>query len=84
MSDLTDSEIAIALRQRSLLFWIAASQHNLATTVVIPNSKPVHGTFIATNAQERRIRINALQTPLGTYNQVVLRGSDVDALEFTL
>ncbi|KAF9936923.1 hypothetical protein BGZ75_006035 [Mortierella antarctica] len=84
MSNLTDNEIATALRQRSLLFWIAASQQHLAAKVVIPNSKPVQGTFIATDAQERRIRINALQTPLGTYNQVVLRGSDVDALEFSL
>lgn len=36
------------------------------------------------DAQEQRIRVNALHTLVGTYDQVVLRGTDVDALEFTL
>jgi len=30
------------------------------------------------------VRIEALETPLGTYDQVVLRGSDVDALELSI
>ncbi|KAG0213081.1 hypothetical protein BGX28_005102 [Mortierella sp. GBA30] len=84
MNETSDAEIAIDLRQRSLLFWITASQEQLVTKIVIPDSKPVQGTFIAMDAQERRVRINALQTPLGTYDQVVLRGTDVDALEFCL
>jgi hypothetical protein len=48
------------------------------------HSKPVQGTFIAMDAQEQRIRINALHTLVGTYDQVVLRGTDVDALEVTI
>ncbi|KAI1316865.1 hypothetical protein EDD11_009355 [Mortierella claussenii] len=80
----TEQELALALRERSLLFWLAASKETPECTVVIPNSKPAQGTFIAMDAQEHRIRINTLQTPLGTYDQVVLRGSDVDALELSL
>ncbi|KAF9091759.1 hypothetical protein BGX23_004858 [Mortierella sp. AD031] len=84
MSDKTDSEMAMALRQRSLRFWIAASQENFPAKITIPDSKPVNGVFIATDTQEHRVRINRLQTPLGTYDKVVLRGSDVDAIEFSL
>ncbi|KAF9151372.1 hypothetical protein BG015_006760 [Linnemannia schmuckeri] len=84
MSDKTDSEIAMELRQRSLHFWIAASQESYPAKITIPDSKPVNGVFIATDTQEHRIRINRLQTPLGTYDKVVLRGSDVDAIEFSL
>ena len=47
-------------------------------------SKPVCGRFVSIDAQEHRIRIDALQTPIGTYDQVVLRGDDVDAMELTL
>lgn len=47
-------------------------------------SNPVNGVFIATDTQEHRIRIDRLQTPLGTYDKVVLRGSDIDAIEFSL
>ncbi|KAF9900143.1 hypothetical protein EC991_007823 [Linnemannia zychae] len=84
MRDKTDSELAIALRQRSLHFWVAASQENYAATITIPDSNPVSGAFIATDTQEHRVRIDRLQTPLGTYDKVVLRGSDIDAIEFTL
>ncbi|KAG0375868.1 MAG: hypothetical protein J3R72DRAFT_519076 [Linnemannia gamsii] len=84
MSDKTDAELAMDLRQRSLRFWIAASQENYHATITIPDSKPVNGVFIATDTQEHRIRINRLQTPLGTYDKVVLRGSDVDAIELSL
>ncbi|KAI7823562.1 hypothetical protein BC939DRAFT_451364 [Gamsiella multidivaricata] len=80
----TDQEIAIALRKRSLLFWLAVAQHKSKCTALVPDSKPVQGIFIAVDAEERRIRINTLQTPLGTYDQVVLRGNDVDALELAL
>ncbi|KAF8945478.1 hypothetical protein BGZ47_002542 [Haplosporangium gracile] len=84
MSDKTDSEFAMELRRRSLRFWIAASQESYPAKITIPDSKAVNGVFIATDTQEHRIRINRLQTPLGTYDKVVLRGSDVDALEFSL
>ncbi|KAF9119147.1 hypothetical protein BGW39_000528 [Mortierella sp. 14UC] len=84
MTEKTDSELAMALRQRSLRFWIAASQKNYSASITIPDSKPVNGMFIAVDTQEHRIRIDRLQTPLGTYDKVVLRGSDVDAIEFSL
>ncbi|KAG0286534.1 hypothetical protein BGZ96_009373 [Linnemannia gamsii] len=84
MSDKTDSELAMTLRQRSLRFWIAASQECYLAKVTIPDSKPVNGIFIATDTQEHRVRIDRLQTPLGTYDKVVLRGSDIDAIEFSL
>ncbi|KAF9357497.1 hypothetical protein BGX26_003628 [Mortierella sp. AD094] len=83
-TDRTEQQIAINLRKRSLMFWLAASKEQLECSIVIPDSKPVQGSFIAMDTQEHRIRVNALQTLLGTYDQVVLRGRDVDALELAL
>ncbi|KAF9905672.1 hypothetical protein BX616_000957 [Lobosporangium transversale] len=84
MDDITDQEIAINLRKRALLFWLAAAKGASPCTVIIPDSKPVCGTFVAMDSHEQRVRINALQTPIGTYDRVVLRGSDVDALELSM
>ncbi|KAF9398060.1 hypothetical protein BGX21_008211 [Mortierella sp. AD011] len=83
-TDWTEQQIAINLRKRSLMFWLAASKEQPECSIVIPDSKPVKGSFIAMDTQEHRIRINALQTLLGTYDQVVLRGRDVDVLELAL
>ncbi|KAG0048886.1 hypothetical protein BGZ83_006217 [Gryganskiella cystojenkinii] len=80
----SDAEIAIALRKRSLMFWLTAAKEQPSAKVVIPNSKPVCGRFVSMDAQEQRVRIDVLQTPIGTYEHVVLRGGDVDALELTL
>ncbi|KAF9425113.1 hypothetical protein BGZ94_007829 [Podila epigama] len=81
---LSSSDMAIALRQRSLRFWLHASTHPSQVTIHIPESRPVRGTFIAVDAQEHRVRINTLETPIGTYSHVVLRGTDIDAIELPL
>ncbi|KAF9292336.1 hypothetical protein BGZ74_000246 [Mortierella antarctica] len=83
METMETGDMAMALRQRSLLFWLHASTNSCPAKILIPDSRPVLGTFIATDAQEHRVRIDALQTPLGTYEHVVLRGSDIDAIELS-
>ncbi|KAF9439256.1 hypothetical protein BGZ76_007457 [Entomortierella beljakovae] len=83
-TDKTENQIAIALRKRSLSFWLSTSKEKPECLIIIPDSKPVTGTFIAMDSQENRVRINKLQTLLGTYDQVVLRGNDIDVLEISL
>ncbi|RUP02631.1 hypothetical protein BC936DRAFT_140618 [Jimgerdemannia flammicorona] len=48
------------------------------------HSAIVKGTFVATDSENNRFRINGLQTPMGVYERAVIRGTDVDVLEIEL
>ncbi|KAI8096955.1 uncharacterized protein BX664DRAFT_325262 [Halteromyces radiatus] len=72
------------LKSRYLSFWLSMNTQQPQITVHLPQGTIVQGTFKATDAENNRFRIDKLETPMGVYEHSVLRGSDIDVLEFNL
>lgn len=51
---------------------------------LVHDKSHVVGTFKAIDAESNRVRVNQLQTPNGTYESAVLRGSDIEVIDFDL
>ncbi|CAI2174962.1 19634_t:CDS:2 [Funneliformis geosporum] len=77
-----DQKIKTTLRQRSLLFWLEANKRKSNTTARLhDNSTVIKGKFKAVDANETKFRFENWESPVGIYDQVVIRGSDIEVLE---
>ncbi|RUS18647.1 hypothetical protein BC937DRAFT_88496 [Endogone sp. FLAS-F59071] len=72
------------LRERTLSFWLQATQQKPDVKARLFQGTTIEGTFVATDSESNRFRINNLQTPIGIYECAVIRGTDVDVVEVKL
>ncbi|KAI9312721.1 hypothetical protein BX666DRAFT_2031027 [Dichotomocladium elegans] len=70
------------LRSRYLNFCHQIAQTHPRAQFTLPDKSRVQGNFVAIDSQANRIRVDHLQTPTGTLPHAVLRGTDVDVIEF--
>ncbi|CAG8781591.1 10291_t:CDS:2 [Gigaspora margarita] len=76
-----NSKAATNLRQRSLLFWLDLSQKKPKTTARLYENTVLQGNFQATDAMETKFRFDNWESPVGIYDHVVIRGTDIRVLE---
>ncbi|CAG8449194.1 16601_t:CDS:2, partial [Acaulospora morrowiae] len=69
------------LRQRSLLFWLDLIQKKPNTTVTLYEKTVIQGKFEAVDALETKFRFDKWGSPVGIYDHVVIRGTDIQVLE---
>ncbi|CAG8773588.1 24052_t:CDS:2 [Racocetra persica] len=76
-----NSKAAAILRQRSLLFWLDLSQKKPKTTARFYENTVIQEKFQTTDAMESKFRFDNWESPVGIYDHVVIRGTDVRVLE---
>ncbi|OZJ02320.1 hypothetical protein BZG36_04449 [Bifiguratus adelaidae] len=89
MSLASDEEASLdTLQERSLLFWIHAQKTKPLVKIHVygggslSQSNTLKAVFRATDSEHNRFRLDALETPVGVYKNAVVRGQDVETLEF--
>ncbi|CAB4422870.1 unnamed protein product [Rhizophagus irregularis] len=77
-----DQKIRALLRQRSLFFWLELNKRKSNTIARLYENTVIKGKFEAVDANETSFRFENWESPVGTYDHVVIRGSDIEVLEF--
>ncbi|RIA81632.1 hypothetical protein C1645_836685 [Glomus cerebriforme] len=77
-----DQKIRALLRQRSLLFWLEANKRKSNIIARLYENTVIKGKFEAVDANETSFRFENWESPVGTYDHVVIRGGDIEVLEF--
>lgn len=75
-------DAAEILRKRALHFWLNVNQNHPSMEADLYQGVKVQGNLIATDSECNRFRVDNLQTVMGTHKHAVLRGTDVDKIEF--
>ncbi|ORZ25926.1 hypothetical protein BCR42DRAFT_401224, partial [Absidia repens] len=74
----------VDMKDRYLSFWLSMNKLSPNTTLHLPQNTQIKGTYIGTDAENNRFRVDKLQTPMGVYERAVIRGTDVDMIEIQL
>ncbi|OBZ82294.1 hypothetical protein A0J61_09656 [Choanephora cucurbitarum] len=72
------------LRERYLDLWLQATQDKPHMTFYMHGHTQVKGVFCSTDSENNRFRVDQLASPLGLYERVTLRGTDIDRIEYSL
>jgi hypothetical protein len=70
------------LRDRYLQLWLNVIQDQPNATIYMHGNNIVQGKLCGTDSENNRIRIDQLQSPLGIYERAVIRGNDVNVIEW--
>jgi hypothetical protein len=70
------------LRDRYLQLWLNVVQDQPDSTFHMHGNSIVQGKLCGTDSENNRFRVNQLQSPLGTYERAVIRGSDINMIEW--
>ncbi|RHZ53042.1 hypothetical protein Glove_452g9 [Diversispora epigaea] len=79
---LTEQGAISNLRQRSLLFWLDMCQNKPNVIVKLYENTVVQGKFNSVDTSENKFRFDKWESPVGIYDHVVIRGTDIKTLEF--
>ncbi|CAG8530833.1 10661_t:CDS:2 [Ambispora leptoticha] len=77
----SNKETLANLRQRSLLFWLDVARHKPKTIAKLYENTTIQGNLQGTDAMESKFRFDNWESPVGVYDHVVIRGTDVQLLE---
>jgi hypothetical protein len=69
------------LRSRYLQFWVNVANDKPESTFLLHGNGSVQGKLVGTDSENNRFRVDQLESPLGTYNKAVIRGTDIHVLE---
>ncbi|KAI9303381.1 hypothetical protein BJ944DRAFT_268501 [Cunninghamella echinulata] len=72
------------LKEKYLAFWLSMNRETPNVKVHMAENTIVTGIYKGTDAENNRFRIDQLQTPMGIHDRSVLRGGDIDMMEFKL
>ncbi|KAI7906605.1 uncharacterized protein BX663DRAFT_497061 [Cokeromyces recurvatus] len=72
------------LRDRYLQLWLNVTDTKPQCKFHLYGGTVVQGELIATDSENNRFRVNQLESPLGIYNKVIVRGTDVDWIEWKI
>ncbi|CAG8507209.1 422_t:CDS:10 [Diversispora eburnea] len=78
----TEQRAISNLRQRSLLFWLDMCQNKPKMIVKLYENTVIQGKFNSVDTSENKFRFDKWKSPVGIYDHVVIRGTDIKALEF--
>ncbi|KAF1798269.1 hypothetical protein V8B55DRAFT_1601392 [Mucor lusitanicus] len=71
------------LRDRYLQLWLHVVQDTPHATIHLHGNTTVNAKLCSTDSENNRFRVDKLQAPLGTYDRAIIRGSDIDLIEWT-
>lgn len=72
------------LRDRYLQLWLHAVQEAPKTTWYMHGGSIVQGTLRGTDSENNRFRVDQLESPLGIYDRAIIRGTDIDMIEWSI
>lgn len=79
MSDAKD-----ILRDRYLQLWLNVVKETPKVKLHMHGGITVEGKLCATDSENNRFRIEQLESPLGVYQKAVIRGDDIDVIEWNI
>lgn len=71
------------LRDRYLQLWLHVAQDTPHATIHLHGNTTVNAKLCSTDSENNRFRVDELRAPLGTYDRAIIRGSDIDLIEWT-
>ncbi|CAG8660411.1 727_t:CDS:2, partial [Paraglomus brasilianum] len=72
------------LRKRTLLLWITITQKKRQTLAKLYESESLKGQLTAADVMETKFSFDDWESPMGTYDHVVIRGTDVQYLDIEM
>ncbi|CAG8655641.1 3297_t:CDS:2 [Paraglomus occultum] len=72
------------LRKRTLLLWITITQQKRQTLAKLYENTSLKGQLTATDVMETKFSFDDWESPMGTYDHVVIRGTDVQYLDIEM
>ncbi|KAI8638551.1 hypothetical protein BD408DRAFT_422858 [Parasitella parasitica] len=76
------SEANDKLRDRYLQLWLNVVQYKPQATIHLHGNSTVHAKLYSTDSENNRFRVDELKSPLGTYDRAIIRGSDINLIEW--
>ncbi|GAN05403.1 hypothetical protein MAM1_0090c04874 [Mucor ambiguus] len=70
------------LRDRYLQLWLNVVQDMPHATIHLHGNTSVNAKLCSTDSENNRFRVDELEAPLGTYGRAIIRGSDIDLIEW--
>lgn len=71
-----------ALRDRYLQMWLQVVKNEPNATFEMHGGTKVEGQLCGTDTENNRFRVNQLQSPMGTLDKAVIRGSDLNSVQW--
>ncbi|KAI9349353.1 hypothetical protein BD770DRAFT_394911 [Pilaira anomala] len=72
------------LRDRYLHLWLQVVKTQPDSTIHLHSNTVVKGKLCATDSENNRFRVDRLESPLGVYEKAVIRGTDINWIEWFL
>jgi hypothetical protein len=72
------------LRDRYLQLWLQVVKDEPNATFHMYGNSIVQGKLCGTDSENNRFRVNQLESPIGTYEKVTLRGTDINRIEWNV
>lgn len=72
------------LRDRYLQLWLHVIEEQPNATFHMYGNSIVQGKLCGTDSENNRFRVNTLESPIGVYNKVTLRGTDINMIEWNI
>lgn len=70
------------LRDRYLQLWLNVTQDQPDSLLHMHGNSVVQGKLCGTDSENNRFRVDQLQSPMGVYDRAVIRGSDINMIEW--
>ncbi|PHZ12503.1 uncharacterized protein RHIMIDRAFT_282299 [Rhizopus microsporus ATCC 52813] len=70
------------LRDRYLQLWLSTIKESPTATFQLHGGITVQGKLRATDSENNRFRVDRLESPMGTYDRAVIRGTDINVIEW--
>lgn len=71
------------LRDRYLQLWLNVVQNKPHATIHLHGNSIVNAKLCSTDSENNRFRVDDLKAPLGVYDRAIIRGNDIDLIEWT-
>ncbi|KAI8047243.1 SMN complex, gem-associated protein 7 [Gilbertella persicaria] len=72
------------LRDRYLQLLLHVTKEAPKATFYMHGGTTVQGNLRGTDSENNRFRVDQLESPLGLYEHAVLRGTDIDMIEYSI
>lgn len=72
------------LRDRYLQLWLQTVHDGPRSTLYMHGGSVIQGTLRGTDSENNRFRVDQLESPLGTYDRAIIRGTDIDMIEWSV
>ena len=70
------------LRDRYLQLWLNVVQNKPHATIHLHGNSTVNAKLCSTDSENNRFRVDDLKAPLGTYDRAIIRGNDINLIEW--